>query len=36
MHHGVSHEEYHRGQLAMYARAMGLVPALTQLIQASG
>ncbi|HUG01702.1 MAG TPA: DinB family protein [Longimicrobiales bacterium] len=36
MHHGVSHEEYHRGQLAMYARAMGLVPALTQLIHGGG
>lgn len=32
MHHGVAHEEYHRGQLAMYARSMGLVPALTRLI----
>lgn len=32
MHHGISHEEYHRGQLAVYARIMGRVPALTQLI----
>ncbi len=32
MHHGISHEEYHRGQIAIYARSMGLVPALTQLI----
>lgn len=32
MHHGVAHEEYHRGQLATYARAMGLVPALTRRI----
>jgi len=31
--HGIAHEEYHRGQLAVYARLMGLVPALTQLIQ---
>lgn len=31
-HHGIAHEEYHRGQLAMYARCLGLVPALTQLI----
>lgn len=30
--HAGSHEDYHRGQLAMYARTMGLVPALTQLI----
>jgi uncharacterized damage-inducible protein DinB len=33
MHHGVSHEEYHRGQLALYARLTGRVPALTKLIQ---
>lgn len=30
--HAASHEDYHRGQLAMYARSMGLVPALTQRI----
>ena len=33
MHHGVSHEEYHRGQIALYARLVGKVPALTKLIQ---
>jgi uncharacterized damage-inducible protein DinB len=27
-----SHEMYHRGQLATYARALGVVPALTQMI----
>ncbi len=32
MAHGIAHEEYHRGQLALYARLMGHVPALTQLI----
>jgi uncharacterized damage-inducible protein DinB len=32
MNHGISHEEYHRGQLALYARLLGRVPALTQLI----
>jgi len=32
MHHGISHEEYHRGQLALYARLMGRVPALTKRI----
>jgi len=32
MNHGISHEEYHRGQLALYARLAGRVPALTQLI----
>lgn len=32
MSHGVAHEEYHRGQVALYARLLGLVPALTRLI----
>lgn len=32
-HHHIAHEEYHRGQLALYARLTGHVPALTQLIQ---
>ena len=32
MQHGISHEEYHRGQLALYARLVGRVPALTQRI----
>jgi uncharacterized damage-inducible protein DinB len=32
MNHAVAHEEYHRGQLALYARLVGRVPALTQLI----
>lgn len=32
MHHGIGHEEYHRGQLALYARLQGLVPALTRRI----
>lgn len=35
MSHGVAHEEYHRGQLALYARLMGLEPALTQRIRAN-
>ena len=35
MHHGIGHEEYHRGQLALYARLLGFVPALTQRIQGS-
>jgi uncharacterized damage-inducible protein DinB len=30
--YATSHEDYHRGQLAIYARSMGLVPALTQRI----
>lgn len=33
MNHGISHEMYHRGQLAHYVRAMGRVPALTRRIQ---
>jgi uncharacterized damage-inducible protein DinB len=32
MHHGIAHEEYHRGQLALYNRLFGVVPALTQQI----
>jgi uncharacterized damage-inducible protein DinB len=32
MSHGVAHEEYHRGQLTLHARLLGLVPALTKLI----
>lgn len=33
LNHAIAHEEYHRGQLAVYARLMGRVPALTQLIE---
>ncbi|HEX9631403.1 MAG TPA: DinB family protein [Gemmatimonadales bacterium] len=32
LHHGIAQEEYHRAQLALYARLLGLVPALTQKI----
>ncbi len=32
MQHGIAHEEYHRGQLALYARLLGRVPALTRVI----
>ena len=32
MNHGIAHEEYHRGQLALYARLLGRVPALTKRI----
>jgi uncharacterized damage-inducible protein DinB len=32
MHHGIAHEEYHRGQIALSARLLGHVPALTKLI----
>lgn len=30
LHHGIAQEMYHRGQLATYARLMGLEPALTK------
>jgi hypothetical protein len=32
-HHGIAHEEYHRGQLALYARLLGREPALTRRIR---
>ncbi|HXV90225.1 MAG TPA: DinB family protein [Gemmatimonadales bacterium] len=32
--HGIAHEEYHRGQLALYARLLGREPALTRRIRA--
>lgn len=35
MQHGIAHEEYHRGQIAMCARLMGIKPALTKLIEGS-
>jgi uncharacterized damage-inducible protein DinB len=35
LHHGISHEEYHRGQLAIFARLCGETPALTKLIEGS-
>lgn len=35
LQHGIAQEEYHRGQLALYARLLGLVPALTKQIQGS-
>ena len=34
LHHGIAQEMYHRGQLALYARLMGLEPALTKKIKA--
>ena len=33
MHHGIAHEEYHRAQIALYARLLGRTPALTQAIE---
>lgn len=33
MNHAISHEDYHRGQIALYARLVGRVPALTQRIR---
>lgn len=36
LNHAIAHEEYHRGQAALYGRLLGHVPALTQLIEGSG
>lgn len=33
VHLGISHESYHRGQVTMHARSLGLVPALTRMFQ---
>lgn len=33
LNHAIEHESYHRGQLALYARLAGQVPALTRRIQ---
>lgn len=33
LHHGIAQEMYHRGQLALYARTLGIVPALTRRIR---
>lgn len=33
LHHGIAHEEYHRGQLTVYQRLMGIEPALTKQIR---
>jgi uncharacterized damage-inducible protein DinB len=35
LYHAIDHESYHRGQLALYARLMGQVPALTRQIHGS-
>jgi uncharacterized damage-inducible protein DinB len=32
LHHGIAQEMYHRGQLTLYARLLGKVPALTRRI----
>ena len=32
LHHGIEQEMYHRGQLTLYARLLGRVPALTRKI----
>ncbi len=33
LHHGIAQEMYHRGQLALYARLLGIEPALTKKIR---
>lgn len=35
LHHGIAQEMYHRGQLTVYARLLGLEPALTRRIKSS-
>jgi uncharacterized damage-inducible protein DinB len=32
-HHGIAQEEYHRAQITVYERMLGIVPALTHKIQ---
>jgi uncharacterized damage-inducible protein DinB len=34
LHHGIAQEMYHRGQMATYARLLGIEPALTKRIRA--
>ncbi|MEJ2337034.1 MAG: DinB family protein, partial [Gemmatimonadales bacterium] len=36
LQHGIAQEMYHRGQLAVYARLLGEVPAMTMRIEAAG
>jgi uncharacterized damage-inducible protein DinB len=36
LQHALDHESYHRGQVALYARMMGHVPALTRRIHGDG
>ena len=36
LQHGIAQEMYHRGQLAVYARLLGEVPALTKRIESAG
>ena len=35
LHHGIAQEMYHRAQLTVYARMLGIEPALTKLIRSS-
>ncbi len=34
LHFAIEHESYHRGQIAVCARELGRVPALTRILQA--
>jgi uncharacterized damage-inducible protein DinB len=36
LNHGIAHESYHTGQLALIQRVMGIIPALTKAIQGAG
>ena len=33
LYHGIAHEDYHRGQLTVYERLLGIEPALTKQIR---
>jgi uncharacterized damage-inducible protein DinB len=35
LHHGIAQEMYHRGQMTLYARLLGIEPALTRQIRGS-
>jgi hypothetical protein len=35
LHHAIAHEMYHRGQMTLYVRLLGRVPALTRQIEGS-
>jgi uncharacterized damage-inducible protein DinB len=36
LQHGIAHEMYHRGQLTLYERLLGVEPALTRRIRGTG
>ncbi|RMD96511.1 MAG: hypothetical protein D6814_11245, partial [Calditrichaeota bacterium] len=36
LHHGIEQEMYHRGQITLYERLLGIEPALTRRIRGMG